>query len=132
MKKVMTFLAAMAFALTFGVAFADEYAPMAKDMRSIVQDDGVTYASLNGVTFVGVDTGNACMVGEGSAAGGLAAEEISHDLRRIVQDDRFTYTAPDNGISFSAEIAGPTCSWARGLELELHNGISIPGGTMDQ
>ena len=126
MKKIIFFLAAMGLVFTFGLAFAHENAPMAKDMRSVVQDDGITYAALdNGVTFVGVvDTGIQC-----ASEGGMAAGGVSKELRKIVQDDRFTYTALDNGISFSAEIPNPACSWARGLgrDLELHNGITAVG-----
>lgn len=103
---------------------------MAKDLRSIVQDDNITYAALdNGVTFVGmVEPGIKCFSEGGEAGGGMA---VSKELRRTVQDDRFTYTAPDNGISFAAEIPTLTCSWGRGLgrSLELHNGITVPGGT---
>lgn len=120
----------MAFALTFGAALAYENAPVAVDMRSIVQDDGITYAALdNGVTFAGaVDPGVQCMSVVGSGAGGMVAEGASGDLRSITQDDHFTYRAL-NGATFSGEAFGPTCSWAGVRELDLHNGISIPGGT---
>lgn len=132
MKKFMLILTAMALVLAVGVVYADESMPMAKDMRSIVQDDNITYAALdNGVTFVGlVEPGIQCFSEGGAAAGGM----ISKELRKAVQDDRFTYTALDNGVSFSAEIPTPTCSWARGLgrSLELHNAITVPGGTEDQ
>jgi len=131
MKKLILIMMAMAFVLAVGVVYADEM-PMAKDMRSIVQDDNITYAALdNGVTFVGVvEPGIKCFSEEGAAAGGM----ISKELRKAVQDDRFTYTALDNGVSFSAEIPALTCSWDRGLgrSLELHNAITVPGGTEDQ
>ena len=131
MKKLTLIVTAMALVLAVGVvyAYADEGMPMAKDMRSIVQDDNITYAALdNGVTFVGeVEPGIKCLSEEGAAAGGMESKE----LRTIVQDDRFTYTAPDNGVSFAAVIPALTCSWDRGLgrNLELHNGITVPGGT---
>ncbi len=132
MKKLFPILAAMALVLAVGVVYADESMPMAKDMRSIVLDDNITYAALdNGVTFVGVvDTGIKCASEGGEAAGGMAAGGVSKGLLRIVQDDRFIYAALDNGVSFSAEIPTLTCSWARGLgrDLELHNGITVPGG----
>ena len=130
MKKFILILMAMALVFAVGVVYADESMPMAKDMRSIVQDDNITYVALdNGVTFVGVvDTGIKCFSEGGAAAGGM----ISKELRKAVQDDRFTYTALDNGVSFSAEIPALTCSWSRGLALELHNGITVPGGTIDQ
>ena len=131
MKKFTLILAAMALVLAVGVVYADESMPIATDMRSIVQDDNITYAALdNGVTFVGmVEPGIKCFSEGGEAAGGMA---VSKELRRAVQDDRFTYTALDNGVSFAAEIPTLTCSWARGLDLDLHNGISVPGGTVDQ
>lgn len=134
MKKFTLLLTAIVLVLAVGVvyAYADEGMPMAKDMRSIVQDDNITYAALdNGVTFVGlVEPGIKCFSEEGAAAGGMASKE----LRKIVQDDRFIYTALDNGVSFAAEIPTPTCSWDRGLgrNLELHNAITVPGGTEDQ
>jgi hypothetical protein len=133
MKKFTLILSAIVLVLAVGVvyAYADEGMPMAKDMRSIVQDDNITYAAVdNGVTFVGVvDTGIKCFSEEGAAAGGMASKE----LRAKVQDDSFTYTALDNGVSFSAEIPTLTCSWDRGLgrDLELHNVITIPGGNAD-
>ena len=123
MKKIIPILTVMGLVLAFGLAYADEV----PDMRSIVQDDGITYAALNGVTFVGsVDTGIQCF---GAAAGGMA--EPSKDLRSIVQDDELLYTAPDNSVTFASEGLGPKCSWARGLgrEMALHNAITIPGGT---
>jgi hypothetical protein len=122
MKKLIPILTAMGLVLAVGLAYAD-------DMRSIVQDDGVTYAALdNGVTFVGqVDTGIQCF---GAAAGGMVE---SKDIRSIVQDDGFRYIAPDNSVTFAAESLGPKCSWARGLGRELklimHNGVTVPGGT---
>ncbi len=123
MKKIMPILMVMGLVLAFGLAYADEV----PDMRSIVQDDAITYAALgNGVTFVGsVDTGIQCF---GAAAGGMV--EPSKDLRSIVQDDALTYIAPDNSVTFASEGLGPKCSWARGLgrEMELHNAITIPGG----
>ena len=126
MKKLILILMAMALVFAVGVVYANESMPIAKDMRSVVQDDGITYAALdNGVTFVGVvDAGIQC-----ASEGGMAAGGVSKELRKIVQDDRFTYTALDNGISFSAEIPNPACSWARGLgrDLELHNGITAVG-----
>ena len=129
MKKLILIMMAMALVLAVGVVYADESMPMAKDMRSIVQDDNITYAALdNGVTFVSeVEPGIKCYSEGGAAAGGM----VSKELRKAVQDDRFTYTALDNGVSFSAEIPTPTCLWDRGLgrNLELHNGITIPGGT---
>lgn len=134
MKKFTLILTAIVLVLAVGVvyAYADEGMPMAKDMRSIVQDDNITYAALdNGVTFVGaVEPGIKCFSEGGAAAGGMESKE----LRKIVQDDRFIYTALDNGVAFSAEIPTPTCSWARGLgrSLELHNAITVPGGTQDQ
>jgi hypothetical protein len=130
MKKFTLILTAMALVFAVGVVYADESMPIATDMRSIVQDDNITYAALdNGVTFVGmVEPGIKCFTEEGAAAGGLA----SKDLRAKVQDDRFSYSALDNGVSFSAEIPTPTCLWDRGLGLELHNGISVAGGTIDQ
>jgi hypothetical protein len=131
MKKFIPIVTAIALVLAVGVVYGDESMPMAKDMRSIVLDDNITYAALdNGVTFVGlVDTGIQCASEGGEAAGGMAAGEVSKDLRKIVQDDGFIYAAPDNGVSFSAEIPTLTCSWARGLgrSLELHNGITVPG-----
>jgi hypothetical protein len=129
MKKLIPILAAMALVLAVGVVYADESMPVAKDLRSIVQDDNITYAALdNGVTFVGmVEKGIQCAEG-GEAAGGMGA---GVGLRKIAQDDRFFYTAPYNGVSFSAEIPALTCSWARGLgrDLVLHNGITVSGGT---
>jgi hypothetical protein len=126
MKKLVLILTAIGLVLAVGLAYADEGAPLAQDMRSIVQDDGITYAALdNGVTFVGsVDTGIQCF---GAAAGGMVAEK---DMRSIVQDDDLTYTAPDNSVTFASESLGPKCSWARGLgrEMVLHNAITIPGG----
>lgn len=125
MKKFIPILAAMGLVLAVGLGYAD-------DMRSKVLDDGVMYAPLeNGVTFLGVvDTSIQC---EGAAAGGMGAEP-SKDLRSIVQDDNFTYIAPENSVTFASKSLGPKCSWARGLgrEIELHNVITIPGGTEDQ
>ncbi len=128
MKKLILIMMAMALVLAVGVVYADETMPIAKDMRSIVQDDNITYVALdNGVTFVGmVEPGIKCFSEEGAAAGGMAG---SKDLRARVQDDRFTYSALDNGVSFSAEIPALTCSWARGLSPEVHNGITVAGGT---
>jgi len=127
MKKLILIMMAMALVLAVGAVYADESMPMAKDLRSIVLDDNITYAALdNGVTFVGVvEPGIKCFSEEGAAAGGMASKELG----AIVQDDRFTYTALDNGVSFSAEIPAPTCTWDRGLgrSLELHNGITVPG-----
>ena len=133
MKKFTLILTAIVLVLAVGVvyAYADESMPMARDMRSIVQDDNITYVALdNGVTFVGLvdETGIRCFSEGGAAAGGMASKE----LHKAIQDDRYTYTALDNGVSFSAEIPAPTCSWARGLSPELHNGITVPGGTLDQ
>jgi hypothetical protein len=121
MKKFIPILAAMGLVLAVGVAYAD-------DMRSIVQDDGITYTALaeNGVTFLGsVSAGIQCV---GAAAGGMISEP--KDLRSVVQDDGFTYIAPDNSVTFAAAPLGPKCSWARGLgsEMELHNDVTIPGG----
>ncbi len=129
MKKLILIMTAILLVLAVGVVYADESMPIATDMRSIVQDDNITYAALdNGVTFVGmVEPGIKCFSEEGAAAGGL----VSKDLRAKVQDDRLTYSALDNGVSFSAEIPAPTCLWDRGLgrSIELHNGITVPGGT---
>ncbi len=125
MKRFIPILAAMGLVLAVGLGYAD-------DMRSKVQDVGVMYTALeNGVTFLGVvDTGIQC---EGAAAGGMGAEP-SKDLRSIVQDDNFTYIAPENSVTFASKSLSPKCSWARGLgrEIELHNVITIPGGTEDQ
>ncbi len=128
MKKLIPILTVLGFVLAVGLVYADEAMP-AKDLRSKVQDDGITYmAPDNAVTFVGVvDTSIECSGEGGMAAGGLAEKEV----RKVVQDDRFTYIAPDNAVSFSASIPEPGCSWARGLgrDLILQNGITIPGGT---
>ncbi len=134
MKKFTLILTAIVLVLAVGVvyAYADEGMIMAKDLRSIVQDDNITYAAVdNGVTFVGaVEPGIKCFSEEGAAAGGMASKE----LRYRVMDDNFIYTAPDNAVSFSHAIPTPTCSWDRGLgrDLVLHNGITVPGGTIDQ
>jgi len=121
MKMLLPILTAMGLVLAVGLAYGE-------DMRSIVQDDGITYAALdNGVTFVGsVDTGIHCF---GAAVGGVVADP-SKDLRNIVQDDDLTYTASDDSVTFTSEGLGPKCSWARGLgeQLVLHNAITIPGG----
>ena len=126
MKNIIYFILLATLTLSLSM-------PMAKDMRSIVQDDNITYAALdNGVTFVGlVEPGIQCFSEGGAAAGSMA---VSKELRRIVQDDQLTYTALNNGVSFAAEIPTPTCSWDRGLgrSLELHNAITVPGGTLDQ
>jgi len=121
MKKLLPILTAMGLVLAVGLAYGE-------DMRSVVQDDGITYAALdNGVTFVGsVEMGIQCF---GAAADGMVAGP-SKDPRSIVQDDNLVYIAPDNSVTFTSENLGPKCSWARGLggELELHNAVTIPGG----
>jgi hypothetical protein len=131
MKKFTLILTAMALVFAVGVVYADESMPIATDMRSIVQDDNITYAAVdNGVTFVGmVEPGIKCFSEEGAAAGGM----VSKELRYRVLDDQFTYTALDNAVSFSHAIPTPTCSWDRGLgrDLELHNAITVPGGNAD-
>ncbi len=83
MKKIISLLTAMLFALSFGIAFADE-----KDM-SVKPSNGITYfdtgmageaqASVelskveNGITWF--DLGRVESGAEGSAAGGLSAED---------------------------------------------------------
>ncbi len=129
MKKLIPILAAMGLVLAAGLVYADEMTPMAPDLRSKIQDDAFRYVPINGVTFVSeIEPGLQCY---GAAAGGMA--EVK-DIRSLVKDDNFTYSALDNAISFSADIPSVTCSWARGLgmDLVLHNGISVAGGTVDQ
>jgi hypothetical protein len=125
MKKLIPIVAALGLVFAVGLAYAYEEAPL--DMRSVVQDDGITYIALeNGVTFFGsIGTGIQCV---GAAAGGMATEP-SKDLNSIVQDDNLTYIASDNSVTFASKALGPKCSWARGgREMALMNSVTFPGG----
>ncbi len=85
MKKIISLLTAMLFALSFGIAFADE-----KDM-SARPNNGITYFDIgmpsgaevsmgssevasNGITWFDLGSGKVESSAEGSAAGGLTAE----------------------------------------------------------
>jgi hypothetical protein len=118
MKKLIPILAALGLVLGVGLAFADEYAPLGYAGRD------------NGVTFFGtVDTsiGAECTSEGGMGAGGMAEEGATKDVLNI-KIGGIEYMSP-NGVSFSSESAIPNCAWAPGLgrDLELHNGVTVPG-----
>jgi len=108
MKKLLTILTAMGFALTLGVAFADESPSMANDMG------GKLY---NGITYF--DTGPGCALSEesGSAAGGSVEEESS--------------AVVSNGITHfeaAGSIAKGSCVSRLGEEgLNIENGVTYFG-----
>ena len=131
MKILISTVMAIGLVFAVGLVYADEGMPIAADLRSVVQDDNLTYGALdNGVTFVGVgEKAIECSSEGGMAAGGMAAEGPIKDLRSFKQDDHIVYSAPDNGVTFTGENPALTCSWARGLgrDLKISNGITIPG-----
>jgi hypothetical protein len=110
MKKIVYLLTVMGFALTFGLAYAED-----KDMSGNVLYNGITYFEPTALCSVPGGLSE-----EGSGAGGMAAEEVSKDVNLI------------NGITFfeTGAIARAKCSWAEESPLDVHNGITIPGGSV--
>ncbi len=105
MKKLFTLLTAVGFALTLGVAFADE-----KPVMSIDRTAGL----YNGITYF--DVGVGCSLAEseasGSAAGGMSEESSA------VLDNGITNFAP-------VAIAGDQCALRSTEEgLKVENGIT--------
>jgi hypothetical protein len=107
MKKLFAILTAMGFALTLGVAFADESPSMG----------GKLY---NGITYF--DTGHGCSLSEdlgasGSGAGGMSVAESN--------------AVVGNGVThFEGAAKGSIakCSWAKGEEgLIIDNGVTYFG-----
>ncbi len=105
MKKLFTLLTAVGFALTLGVAFADE-----KPVMSIDRTAGL----YNGITYF--DVGEGCLLAE-SEAGGSAAGGMSEESSAVL----------DNGITNFAPvpITGGQCAMRSPEEgLKVENGIT--------
>jgi hypothetical protein len=115
MKKIISFLAVMVFALTFGLAFAEDSTTKTKDMSAT--NGYLITAMANGITVF--DSEPAELSAEGSGAGGAALEEYTK--------------LPYNGITvfdLGPVEVGAEGSAAGGLRaeepsMEVSNGITI-------
>jgi hypothetical protein len=107
MKRLFTLLTAIGFALTLGVAFADE-----KPVMSIDRSGGL----YNGITYF--DVGAGCSVSEASDASGSAAGGMREESSAVIE----------NGVTLFTPAAGGQCDWGlteKGPNLE--NGVTYFG-----
>jgi len=137
MKKAIVFLTAVVFALTFGLAYADDSMTKTEDMSGEILSNGVTiFATGPAVYDAGpivsepVLLGGASPCAEGLGAGGPIAEGSSLDLGNSVTIFASGPIAFDVGPQPSAGAFCAAGSGAGGLGSEesgvdLNNGITV-------